>query len=170
VAALETVKLGCVTRKDGKMDRPSVSKIRNASRDDVGVIFSILASVSAEIPVKMSTEEEQQCIREIIARCCDQKTSWVGFLLDENYSRRGRQGMEFEGVTLPYGGVLKEHRRHGYFSSLLDRAKTMKIPLHAVVKRANKSDMAAQLVKKGFIEMPNFPHRPDEDVFIWRPQ
>jgi hypothetical protein len=161
------------------MDRPPVSKIRNASRDDARVIFSILASLSAEIPVRMGTEEEQQCVREIIARCCDQKTSLValdetgdvvGFLLGENYSRRGRQGMEFEGVTLPYGGVLKELRRHGYFSSLLDRAKTMKIPLHAVVKRANKSDMAARLVKKGFIEMPNFPHRPDEDVFIWTPQ
>jgi len=79
-------------------------------------------------------------------------------------------GKEFEGVTLPYGGVLIEHRRHGHFPCLLDRAKTMKIPLHAVVKRANKSDMAGRLVKKGFIEMPNFPRRPDEDVFIWIPQ
>jgi len=161
------------------MDRPPVSKIRNASRDDAGVIFSILASLSAEIPVRMDTEEEQQCIREIIDRCCDQKTSWialgetgdvVGFLLGENYSRRGRRGMEFEGVTLPYGGVLKTYRGHRYFSGLLDRAKTMIIPLHAVVKRVNKSDMRARLVKKDFIEMPNFPRRPDEDVFIWTPQ
>jgi hypothetical protein len=46
----------------------------------------------------------------------------------------------------------------------------MKIPLHAIVKRANKSDMAARLVNKGFVEMADFVHRPDEDVFIWTPQ
>jgi hypothetical protein len=114
-----------------------------------------------------------------VYQCCDQQTSWialgetgdvVGFLLGEEYSRIGRRGMEFEGVSLPYGGVLMEHRGHRYFSGLLDRAKTMKIPLHAIVKRANKSDMAARLVKKGFIEMPNFPCRLNEDVFIWTPR
>ena len=161
------------------MVRPAVSEIRNASRDDAGVIFSILASLSAEIPVKMGTEGERGCIREIVYQCCDQQTSWialgetgdvVGFLLGEEYSRIGRRGMEFEGVSLPYGGVLMEHRGHRYFSGLLDRAKTMKIPLHAIVKRANKSDMAARLVKKGFIEMPNFPCRLNEDVFIWTPR
>ena len=104
------------------MDRPPVSETRNASRDDVGVIFSILASLSAEIPVRMDIEERRQLIREIVDRCCEQPTSWialgkagevVGFLLGENYSRIGMRGMEFEGVTLPYGGVLTELRGHG---------------------------------------------------------
>lgn len=161
------------------MDRRPVSEIRNATRDDVGVIFSILASVSPEIPVRMDTEERRRCVREIVDRCCDQQTSWIalgetgdvaGFLLGEKYSRIGNLGVEFEGVTLSYGGVLLEHRRHRYFSGLLDRAKTKKIPLHAVVKRANKSGMAGRLVTKGFIEMANFPRRPDEDVFIWTPR
>ncbi|HEY8031767.1 MAG TPA: hypothetical protein VIF02_05155 [Methylocella sp.] len=161
------------------MDLPPVGEIRNATRDDVGVIFSILASVSPEIPVKMDTEGERECIREIIDQCCDQQISWitlgqigdvVGFLLGKNYSRITKSGMKFDGITLPYGGVLTEHRGHRYFSGLLDRAKAMKIPLHAVVKRDNRSDMAARLVKKGFVEMPNFPRRPDEDVYIWTPQ
>jgi hypothetical protein len=43
------------------MVRPAVSEIRNASRDDAGVIFSFLASLSAEIPVKMDTEGERGC-------------------------------------------------------------------------------------------------------------
>ena len=153
MAALETVKLGCAPRKERK--------------------WSGRLSAKFEMHLGMMPEGERGCIREIVYQCCDQQTSWialgetgdvVGFLLGEEYSRIGRRGMEFEGVSLPYGGVLMEHRGHRYFSGLLDRAKTIKISLHSIMKQVNKSDRAAGLVKKGFIEMPNFPCRLNEDV------
>jgi hypothetical protein len=156
--------------------RPVLSIIRKASQKDVDVIFAILESVSAEIPVSLD-EGRRTLIHEKVDKCCAHQTSWValdemdnviGFLLSENFST-DIPWMEFDGITLPYGGVLIEHQGHGHFSGLIAQAKAMEKPLRAEVKRANKSAMAARLVKMGFVKKVGFALFQDEDVFIWTP-
>jgi hypothetical protein len=76
-------------------------------------------------------------------------------------------GYEFEGLTLPYGGVLESHRERGIFSGLLSEAKASKTPLQIDVSHANKSGMAARLLKKGFVKKSLVAN---QDYFVWTPQ
>jgi hypothetical protein len=159
------------------LGQPPEYGIRSASHKDIAGIFAILESVLAEVPVLLDTDERRRLILEMIEGYCAQRTSWVvldqadsiiGFLLGENLSIK-RPWMQFDGITLPYGGVLRDHQRHGHFSNLIAQAKTIGKPLRAVVKRANKSCMAARLVKMGFVKKAGYALRQDEDVFIWTP-
>lgn len=148
--------------------------IRVARPSDAATIFAVLAEVASEIPVRLDGMERQNAIRSIVAECCKGKISWValdedrkvvGFLLSQIRSTDSA-GMEFSGVELLYGGMLKANRSHGQFSALLQKAKSLGTPLYAVVKHTNSGSMVARLTKAGFSkqEMSLFP---DEIALIW---
>jgi hypothetical protein len=139
-------------------------------------VFRVLTEIAPEIPVALDTAEKQGRIRDLLDGACASQTSWValdgsdsvvGFLVGQTYST-DMPGMEFSGVELLYGGVLKAHRCHGRFSNLLAEAKAVGTPLRAVVKHANTSAMAARLVTGGFVKR-GASLRPDEDTFVWTP-
>jgi ribosomal protein S18 acetylase RimI-like enzyme len=170
-----------------KMDQ-STFRIRTALSDDVPAIITALEQLSNEIPLKIDTEEGRTALRNIVAECCEQ-SSWVapneagnvvGFLLARKYANNNgvryagdglydlRPECEFEGFTLPFGGVLEGYRRRGLFSSLLSQAKALKMPLQVDVSHTNTSDMAARLLKEGFVERLCSLH-PNHAYFIWTP-
>jgi hypothetical protein len=144
-------------------------QIRNATPDDTRAIMSALEKLSDEIPINMDKEDNRNALGKIVAECCEQN-SWValdeaghviGFLLSKK--------CEFDRIELPYGGVLKGHRRQGWFYKLLSKAKALKRPLQVDVSHENKSDMADRLVKEGFRKEPCSLF-PNQDCFIWLPK
>jgi len=143
--------------------------MRKATPDDVPAIMIALETLSDEIPINMDKENNRNALGIIVAECCAQN-SWValdetdhviGFLLGKKY--------KFDGIALPYGGVLKGYRKQGRFSKLLSKAKALKRPLHVDVNHENKSGMAARLVKEGFVKEQGSPF-PSQDCFIWLPK
>jgi hypothetical protein len=156
------------------MDQSTV-RIRTALSDDVPAIITALEQLSNEIPVKMDTEERRTALRNIVAECCEQ-SSWValneagnmvGFLLAKKFTNP-LHGCEFDGLTLPYGGVLKSYRNQGLFIRLLSQAKALKKPLQVEVSHENKSSMADRLVNEGFATKPCSLH-PNYDYLSWTP-
>lgn len=164
------------------------ARIRVATSDDVDAIMKALKELSDEIPVHMDTEAQMNCIRNNVTECC-RECSWVtrddaghivGFLLGKTQTDSGlresngqwvdRPECKFDGITLPYGGVLKAYRKQHRFSRLLSKAKALKRPLQVEVSHKNKSGMADRLVKKeGFVGKP-CSHYPTQDYFVWLPK
>jgi hypothetical protein len=143
-------------------------RIRKATLDDVSVVMTALEKLSDEIPINMG-QDNRKALGEIVATCCEQ-FSWlaldeegrvIGFLLGTKY--------KFDGIALPYGGVLKDYRKQGQFSKLLSKAKALKRPLHVDVSHENKSSMADLLVKEGFMKELGSLF-PNQDSFIWMPK
>ena len=155
-----------------------MASYRTVRPDDASAVFRVLTQVAPEIPLLLDKPERRRPIRELVGQCCGGKTSWValndnvkiiGFLL----GRPSRWHVaivdnEPSGVELLYGGMQKTHRDQGQFSGLLVRAKALGKPLYAVVKHSNKSDMAARLLRTGFVKQGASTFS-DEDAFIWTP-
>ena len=73
----------------------------------------------------------------------------VGFLLGKRIMVEVSQ-MEFSGLELVYGGVTIAHRGCGRFTDLLAQAKTLGLPLRAVVKRTNRGNIVERLKRARF--------------------
>jgi hypothetical protein len=153
-------------------------RIRKTTPDDVPAIMTTLEKLSDEIPINMDKKDSRNALGKIVARCCKQ-SSWIaldntgyviGFLLGEKFSDRLVAGYEVDdGIKLAYGRVLKSHRKQGLFTRLLEEAKALKKPLQADVSHENKSGMADQLDRAGFLKRPCSVSL-KEDYFIWWPK
>jgi hypothetical protein len=151
-------------------------------------VMTVLEKLSGEIPVKIDTKERREALQENVAECCGQN-SWValddmgcvvGFLLGKTHVDPGwmrtsdgtfnhRPEYEFDGITLPYGGVLDGYRKRGRFSRLLSEAQALKRPLQVDVSHENKCGVGDQLENKGFMKKPCSCF-PNQDYFVWFPK
>jgi hypothetical protein len=153
----------------------SSGRTKPICRSDSAAIFTVLTEVAPEIPVRLDGTERLNLMRNLVEECCKGTSSWVvldgekivGFLLGKDCSIR-HPWLEFSGIELLYGGMLKASRGHGLFSNLIDQAKALRTPLYSVVKHANSSGMIARLTKANFVRQER-SLRDDETAFVWKP-
>jgi hypothetical protein len=140
---------------------------------NVEAVFAILNEIAPEIPLRLDTIERQHKIKKLVEDCCQYEPCWVcldeggkviGFLLTKRCSIEIPR-LEFNGLELLYGGMKREHRRHGNFVRLLAQAKAQKSGLLAVVKHDNISNVAKLLEREDFERRKWL--KPNEDAFVW---
>jgi hypothetical protein len=151
--------------------------LRKAGASDALAVFEVLTGVARGIPLELGTSAQQKKCRAEVEEWCKEGLSWisldvdgrvVGFLLGTEHPGSLIR-FQFEGIVLEYGGIKEGYRDKRRFHDLLLEAKTICSPLLAVVKRSNRGAMAKRLIKAGFDKANAFIGKPDEDVFIWRP-
>ena len=131
---------------------------RPARLDDAADILAILIEVAPEIPVQVEPLEREEALYALIRNCARSGESWVavdeagriiGFALAEPDQTR-RHYAEHEILELRYAGVVKAHRRHGIFNSLMRQLLDRLVPVTATVSPANRSGAAPLLQRLGF--------------------
>jgi len=131
---------------------------RPAAIDEAAHILAVLIEIAPEIPVQTEPLEREEALYALIRNCARSGESWValddenrivGFLLAEPNQAR-RHYAEHEILELRYGGVVKDHRSRGIFTSLIERVLARMVPVTATISPANQSGAARLLEKLGF--------------------
>jgi hypothetical protein len=134
-------------------------QIRRATGRDTRAILAVLMEVAPEIPLRLDTAEHCDAVSRIVTRLARDRASWVatdkrgkviGFQLVEP-DEMERFLHANQALHLKYGGVERRHREKGVFRALVQRVMAENVPLTAVVKNDNRSDMAARLCRMGFV-------------------
>jgi hypothetical protein len=149
---------------------------RVATPDDARGIFSVLAEVAPEIPVRIDTCGRRKNIfgkvREWTSSgdslvAIDSDGRVVGFLLVEP-DQKERFFYNNMALHLPYAGVTTSWRDRKIFSAVIRQVMTRNVPLTATVKAANQSAIATRLLRLGFHEVGPGSFRGDTN-FKWQP-
>lgn len=145
--------------------KPVSVKVRRAVAGDVAATMALLEEVSCEIPLRLDGDERKACVRRLIGDCYKSRKSLVavspdgelvGFQLTRPIGPRQVviDGPEQPaGLMLEYGGVKKAARQQGLFHLLIKETKRQQLPLYAVVRHDNKSQMADRMGRMGFAKI-----------------
>jgi hypothetical protein len=154
--------------------------IRRAIDADVLVMMAALEDVSSEIPLRLDGAERKARILDLIADCCRSGESLVamndrkqllGFQLTRPIALRylvSNGPKQPAGLSLEYGGIAKNARGKGLFSSLIEQTKKRRLPLYAIVRHDNHSKMADRLIQMEFEKIGSDSDFP-QDHFRWLP-
>lgn len=161
---------------DGRRMVEALDRCRVAAADDAAGIFRVLAEVAPEIPLLMDTGERREGISRIIDKCISTGESWVttdgggvvtGFILVEP-DEMERFQHDNQALHLRYAGVSNTCRRQGIFRALIQQVMKRGVPLTAIVKAANRCQMAALLQRVGFQQWSGDTQI--EEHFRWQPR
>ncbi|MFG1479748.1 hypothetical protein V5F53_13960 [Xanthobacter sp. V4C-4] len=132
---------------------------RMASLADVQGIWGLLRQVSADVPFKADSEEEQESVLSELVACCtsglspilvDNERGIVGALLarrdDFEWGLRNRTA-----IHVAYAAVARSHRDGGLLGILLDLVQGQKVCVLASVKSGERQGLAEALGRQGFI-------------------
>jgi hypothetical protein len=135
--------------------------IRPALPVDVEPIFSILSEVACHVPIDLSTPKHVGALKAQVDECCRGGLSFVA--VDEDnvvvafqLAKRARW-FDDAYIHLTYAGVTAAASGKKVFRRLIDAEKGHGLPLVAVVKPGNKSEMVARLTRYGFRPFSNAP-------------
>jgi ribosomal protein S18 acetylase RimI-like enzyme len=149
---------------------------RMAAPGDAAGIFSVLAEAAPEIPLLIDTAERREAIAYIIKYCITAGESLVatvsggavaGFILAEP-DEMERFHYDNQALHLRYAGVSNTCRRQGIFRALIQQVMKRGVPLTAIVKAANRCQMAALLQRVGFQRWSGDTQI--EEHFRWQPR
>lgn len=149
---------------------------RFATPDDARDIFSVLAEVALEIPVRLDTCGRRKAIFSKVKEraslgeslvAIDGDGRVIGFLLVEP-DETERSFCNNMALHLLYGGVTASWRKQRIFSALIRQVTSRMVPLTATVKAANRSEMATRLTRLGF-QNAGPGSFPAETNFRWQP-
>jgi hypothetical protein len=146
--------------------------IRPARASDVEAILSLLTEVACQIPLDLSTPNhvaelrkgiEDDCLNDLSLVAVDVDNVVVGVQLAKK-----RQWFGDDCIHLTYAGVTAAAREEKIFRRLIEAEKANRLPLVAVVKPGNKSDMVARLQRYDFrLDNNNPPF--NEFAYWWHP-
>jgi len=147
-----------------------MTNIRIAKEVDIEPIFKLLEEIAPEVPLSIKNDEARKLLLGKVSTSCESQKSLVatdnsgliiGFILVmQDMAEEFLLRTLFE---LPYIAVAKDWRGNKISSAMIEKVKNYGMPLSAVVKHGNKSDMAGRFVKWGFKKSP----RVNEDLFSW---
>jgi L-amino acid N-acyltransferase YncA len=147
-------------------------EIRPAQASDVEAVYSILSDVACRVPVDLSTPERVRLLKSQIDECCRDGLSFVA--VDKNDAVVAFQLAKREHwnddvyIHLIYAGVTAAASGKKIFKRLIEAEKMHGLPLQAVVKPRNKSEMVARLTHYGFRPYSH-PALNDSNRYRWEP-
>jgi hypothetical protein len=151
--------------------------IRAATLADLEAIMSVLVEIACEIPLDLDLRVPGNVMRlresfesDFFAQAggpslvaIGENEAVVGFQLAKR-----RRWFDEDHIHLVYGGVTAAARGHKIFRKLIEAEKKNGLPLYAVVKPDNKSDMVRRLECYHFRRDEGCPSI-NEFAYWWHP-